>query len=340
MHDLTYYISTNKKCVVDLIDHMRTISGKNFYVEGDHVVFPPELAEGRMEFYELADNLSLLLIDFVLHKQLFNLMREPVRSNDYYVMFISLDSIPVQIEANNKDIQDLGGNLNNAVYFSSTANAIHFYGNGEGHRKRLGLIFTKSLLYNYLQRYAVPVSVPLLQNFINDVPLQFRAQLDLNSLHVVEDIFNVKLPLLTRSLYYTGDAMRLLAIFLNNIIEISENEENFKFDDVGRIMKLVDGIDIIDSEIPSLEQAAEDCLMSKSKFIKLFKVVYKLSYGDFFLEKKLSKAAELLRSGMQVSDVGYRIGYSNLGHFAAAFKKHYKQTPKQYQLQQPSYNDD
>jgi AraC-like DNA-binding protein len=36
---------------------------------------------------------------------------------------------------------------------------------------------------------------------------------------------------------------------------------------------------------------------------------------------------------MPVGDVGYRIGYSNMGHFAAAFKKYYKQTPKQYQMQ-------
>jgi AraC-like DNA-binding protein len=45
----------------------------------------------------------------------------------------------------------------------------------------------------------------------------------------------------------------------------------------------------------------------------------------------MKEAARLLREEkLSVSDVGYRLGFTNLSHFSRVFKEHIGMKPKQY----------
>ncbi len=73
--------------------------------------------------------------------------------------------------------------------------------------------------------------------------------------------------------------------------------------------------------------------MSESKLQKLFKGVFGITIYQYALKVRIEEAKRMIESKrFSVSEVGYEIGYTNLSHFTAAFKKHVGTNPKQYLL--------
>ncbi|QZE14564.1 AraC family transcriptional regulator [Halosquirtibacter laminarini] len=80
---------------------------------------------------------------------------------------------------------------------------------------------------------------------------------------------------------------------------------------------------------PSLEFLAENSGMSVSKLNRLFKVVFGKPPYSFYSDYRMEEAYRLLRMGTNtVSEIGYKLGYSNLSKFSAAFKKHHNLLPR------------
>ncbi len=80
--------------------------------------------------------------------------------------------------------------------------------------------------------------------------------------------------------------------------------------------------------VPSLAQAAG---MSPSKLQRCFRQVFGMSLGEYAQGQRMEWAKRLLATGQHsVSEVGYRVGYSNLSHFTAAFRRHTGVNPKRW----------
>jgi AraC-like DNA-binding protein len=83
----------------------------------------------------------------------------------------------------------------------------------------------------------------------------------------------------------------------------------------------------------TVEELAFLCYMSLSTFKRRFAKVYGTSPNKWLLEKKMQKAAEMLKQGdSKASDIYLHLGYENLSSFIQSFKQVYGTTPKQYQL--------
>ncbi|WP_228084902.1 AraC family transcriptional regulator [Mucilaginibacter sp. JRF] len=83
----------------------------------------------------------------------------------------------------------------------------------------------------------------------------------------------------------------------------------------------------------TVEQLAFLCHMSVSTFKRRFAGIYNSSPNKWLLEKRMQKAADLLKNGKhQASEINYELGYENLSGFIQSFKKIHGITPKQYQL--------
>lgn len=88
----------------------------------------------------------------------------------------------------------------------------------------------------------------------------------------------------------------------------------------------------IDSNI-TVEELAFLCNMSLSSFKRKFARIYGNSPNKWLLEKRMEKAAKLLRQEhRKASEIYYELGYENLSSFIQSFKQIYGITPKQYQL--------
>ena len=79
---------------------------------------------------------------------------------------------------------------------------------------------------------------------------------------------------------------------------------------------------------PPVHVAAQRALMSPSKFKTLFRQMFGHSYYQFYKNVRMHKARELLLARqMNVSEVGYLLGYNNLSKFTRAFKNVFAVTP-------------
>lgn len=71
--------------------------------------------------------------------------------------------------------------------------------------------------------------------------------------------------------------------------------------------------------------------MSPTKFKTQFKNLFGLPVYEYYQKNRMLFAKQLLKQGeYTIQEVGNKIGYSNLGHFAAAFKKEFGFLPKDW----------
>ncbi|AOW09335.1 helix-turn-helix transcriptional regulator [Flavobacterium gilvum] len=82
---------------------------------------------------------------------------------------------------------------------------------------------------------------------------------------------------------------------------------------------------------PVIGELAMGANMSPSKLKRLFKQVFGNSIFSYYQEFRMKEASRLLKEEkLTVSDVGYKLGFTNLSHFAKVFNEHIGMKPKQY----------
>jgi AraC-like DNA-binding protein len=90
-------------------------------------------------------------------------------------------------------------------------------------------------------------------------------------------------------------------------------------------------------ESMTLEQWAFLAGMSLSSFKRKFESEYHMPPRRWVQQRRLEEAHRLLgEQRMNVTEVGYEVGFENLAHFVHAFKERYQITPKQRQMAEAS----
>jgi len=83
----------------------------------------------------------------------------------------------------------------------------------------------------------------------------------------------------------------------------------------------------------TIEELAFLCNMSLSTFKRRFVRIYGNSPNRWLLEKRMERAAKMLREDdRKANEIYNELGYENLSSFIQSFKQIYGITPKQYQL--------
>ncbi|MDV3505919.1 AraC family transcriptional regulator [Elizabethkingia anophelis] len=73
--------------------------------------------------------------------------------------------------------------------------------------------------------------------------------------------------------------------------------------------------------------------MSPTKLKRLFSQIFGNSIFSYYQDLRMKEAAALLREKKySVSEVGYKLGFTNLGHFSRIFKQHIGMSPKKYAM--------
>jgi AraC family transcriptional regulator, exoenzyme S synthesis regulatory protein ExsA len=83
----------------------------------------------------------------------------------------------------------------------------------------------------------------------------------------------------------------------------------------------------------SLDELARLCHLSTSSFKRKFNEVFKTSPKKYISEKKMEKAAVLLKSeNLRISDIAYDVGFDSLATFNRNFTSKYRKSPTEYRL--------
>lgn len=98
--------------------------------------------------------------------------------------------------------------------------------------------------------------------------------------------------------------------------------------------RLVQAKLFIDAEYASpmdLDNIADEALLSKYHFIRLFKKTYGHTPHQYLTAVRLDRARDLLRAGRPVTEVCYAVGFDSLSSFTGLFKRLTGKTPSAYQ---------
>lgn len=83
----------------------------------------------------------------------------------------------------------------------------------------------------------------------------------------------------------------------------------------------------------SSEQLARLTKLSTSSFKREFKRIYNDTPANYFKNKRLEKAAELLLiSDERITDISFNCGFSNLAHFSKCFHERFNKSPSDFRL--------
>ncbi len=84
---------------------------------------------------------------------------------------------------------------------------------------------------------------------------------------------------------------------------------------------------------PSINALAVNAGMSPTKLKRLFKQIFGNSIFSYYQVFRMKEAARLLKEEkLSVSEVGYRLGFTNLSHFTRVFLEHTGMKPKRYSM--------
>ena len=136
-------------------------------------------------------------------------------------------------------------------------------------------------------------------------------------------------------LYIENRVQLLMERFFTRIhsrVSLADVETNIKPDDIYTVLKieklLVENFSV---KLKSIEELSRKATMSSTKLKKIFKSVYGVPIYEYYQQKRMQRAGDLLSTGKySVKQAAGIIGYSNIGNFTIAFKKYMKQEPAEF----------
>ncbi|WP_207420113.1 helix-turn-helix domain-containing protein [Desertivirga brevis] len=85
--------------------------------------------------------------------------------------------------------------------------------------------------------------------------------------------------------------------------------------------------DSVTQRFPGIDTIAAAVSISPTKLKTIFKATYGVTMFQYYQDKQMKAATELLNEGRTVKEVALMMGYDNQSNFRAAFKKHYGYNP-------------
>lgn len=149
---------------------------------------------------------------------------------------------------------------------------------------------------------------------------------------LTQQIFNCPYQGITKRIYLEAKVLELIALQVSpllaggNFAQISP----FKSDTIGRIHHAKQIICSRLENPPSLVELAALVGVSDRTLRRGFQELFGTTVFGYLTQIRMEKAEQFLReSNMTVAEVANLVGYTHLGHFAAAFKRKYGITPRE-----------
>lgn len=145
-------------------------------------------------------------------------------------------------------------------------------------------------------------------------------------------IFETDISSQLSDFYLKVKAQELIYLFFNSLIKreiVTSYPVNAS--DIKKMYLIREKLTSDLSMVPNLSHLTTFSHMSESKMNRLFKQIFGTSIYNYHQRLRLNEAAHLLKTEkISVTEVGYRLGFTNLSHFSRIFERHTGLKPKKY----------
>ncbi|WP_306423234.1 helix-turn-helix domain-containing protein [Nostoc favosum] len=150
---------------------------------------------------------------------------------------------------------------------------------------------------------------------------------------IAQQIINCPFQGITKRMYLQSKVLELIALQLAPILSAQDGLQlspRLNTDTIARIYLAREILLAHLENPPSLLELAQMVGVSDRTLQRGFQELFGTTAFRYLTDKRMEWAEQLLRQGnMTIAEVGNKIGYSHLGHFAAAFKRRFGITPSQ-----------
>ena len=174
---------------------------------------------------------------------------------------------------------------------------------------------------------------PVLQSLLqNTQPLLFEQLIFPSIRKIVDEIVNEPVDKAFELFFFRIKAEELICRLL---MELEKRDEKHLYalnsQDIQILYKVKEQMLAHPETPPIINELADFANMSATKLKRLFRQIFGNSIFSYYQEFRMKEAARLLKEeNLSVSDVGYRLGFTNLSHFSRVFEEHIGMKPKQY----------
>lgn len=296
-------------------------------IKNNEFELPESLGNGFVKGVDLGNGLSVLMAETSLRRSL--VLEVGTVDEEFYVLNFQ-ESNPEADEANDQQPED-SIFLQTGVYLRSSLDSAQYF-LPAGHIRSVSVIMPLT----WMQHFAEQSESGIMLEHLRSIPFQkHHLQLmDTEYRLIIGKLFSPELKTPLRELFI-GNRITLLIekFFTKHYLGLNgaEKEKQLTAEERERLAevenKLVNGLF---EETPTIDDLAKMAAMSATKLKRSFKSIFGLPVYEYYQKHRMHVAKDILLTGSYtVKQVGQRVGYQNISHFAAAFKKVHGVLPSQ-----------
>ncbi len=293
-------------------------------VKNGILVIPDNKGKGYLRGFRLENSINMLLSFYEYNENV--LAKRLGGQNTLNRILFSFNNIFPDADSKNK----YSGNLPSIQIFKGKLNIETFYPG----RTKFNSIFIGIDSDKLAKTLGVNVDNEIFRNIItSEQSILFEELLSPKIQQVAIEIIQTDVPDSLTDFFFKIKAEELICLTLKELFK-RENPTTHALNqiDVQKIYKVRDLILNNIAVAPVIKHLASEVGMSESKFKRLFKQIFGDSLFSYYQKFRMKEASRLLKENkMTVSEVGFKMGFSNLSHFAKAFEEHIGIKPKSFQ---------
>ena len=207
------------------------------------------------------------------------------------------------------------------------------------------LIFEKKFLLQFFDEDTVDV---LISHYFSGLLQKGKTEyIDEDYRELMNELIRPKIENPLRIQFIQNQSLLLLERFVHKFltrIQTAEKATILTEDAISRLMKVeATLVKDFSTAPPTINVLSRYAAMSATKLKQDFKLLYGMPIYEYYQKNRMLHARMLiLKSVYSMKEVGNMVGYSNLGHFAASFKKEFGVLPSEVSAiaQQPPLLDE
>jgi AraC-like DNA-binding protein len=298
-------------------------------VEENLLRLPASIGKGFFSSFNLRGGLSVMINDCSFNDNM--VMHRHASSNQQYFILQFNEPLIYPEETNESSIEQHIYNIRkNTVLLTSSLMDTTFMVPLKVRTRSVRIIFGNDFLNGFVGN---EMADKFLSNYFSML-LKNRIYEPLGTDYrvIMDELIKEKIEHPLRMKFIYNRVLLLIEKLVTGFIgKLGKNHQIIKLkdDEISRLIK-VESLLVKDysGTPPTIAALSKVATMSATKLKKDFKAVYGLPIYEYYQKNRMMRAKALLMEGKYaVKEVGMRVGYTNLGHFAASFKKEFGVLP-------------
>ena len=304
----------------------------NIPVFNDRLQIPSYMGEGHIKMVDVDPGFKFVLHHYTLKEDFHLKRRSPQENGELVSIVFNSNEIPMAFtEERESAVQFLKTN-GSSIQIASTALATEtfFPANTEVY---FGVIGIRRQVLATLLRIA-EISGPMETILHSNALFFYHEKMLPEVVRVLKQVSEINAENKLSDLLYSIKAHEMIYLLFDKLLDrIAGKQSPVNKSDIDKLYVIRTAILADMGQPPQLNVLAKMAGMSETKMKQLFKQVFGDTIYNYYQNERMQEAGFLLKhAGYSVSEVGYRLGFSNLSHFSRLFEKHYGITPKKYTL--------